>query len=615
MPAILRWILRLGPINPIAVRLVQNGSRRTRHMYIRSAYLAVLVIVLLWTLLIKGGRAELGYRELAEAGAQSFIAIAYLQIGLICVIAPVFMAGAIAQEASPRTWEVLLTTPMTAGEIVLGNLFGRLFFILALLFASLPLFALVQYFGGVPGRSIFASYLISGCAAVLVGTIAIALAVSRMAGRRAVFTFYISVVSYLAVTMAIDAMIRSRSGYPGVTHMTVINPFLALHALLNPSSYPRADESGPWMLRHPVSAWCYGSLAISAVLMAVSTFTVRLGGLVTLTGNGSNGVPWYRKMFGLGAKGTGHRPPRSVWSNPIAWREAAARNSTFGRMLARWSFVALGTALGIALIGAYHTGSFDAGDFRLALAYTVLGELMIIALVAINMSATAVSREREDGTLDLLLTTPITPSSYLTGKLRGLMAYLLPMLAVPLGTLALTSVYVLTGGLGREDGVMVRMAALGSSAGAPPPMAPVMLPEAALLAPMVTIPFMTFCVIIGLQWSLKSKGTISSVIGAVGVAGVISGVIGLCAWKSGTGIAILGAVLSAFSPATLVYACINPDSALYETIDQTGLTQARVALVIGAAVGAAVYAAIVYGVHASMVKNFDFTVRKLAGVK
>ena len=615
MPAILRWILRLGPLNPIAVRLIQNGSRRSRHMYIRSAYLAVLVIVLLWSLLIRGGAAELGYRELAEAGAQSFIAIAYLQVGLICVIAPVFMAGAIAQEASPRTWEVLLTTPMTAGEIVLGNLFGRLFFLLALLFASLPLFALVQYFGGVPGQSIFASYLISGCAAVLVGTIAIALAVSRLAGRRAVFTFYISVVSYLAVTMAIDAMIRTRTGNPGVTPMTVVNPFLALHALLNPSSYPRASETGPWMLQHPVTAWCYGSLAVSALLMGMSTFTVRLGGLITLAGNKNAGVPWYRKMFGLGAKGAEFRPPRTVWNNPIAWREAAARNSTFGRILARWSFVALGAALGIALVAAYHTGTFNATDFQLALIYTVLGELMIISLVALNMSATAVSREREDGTLDLLLTTPITPSSYLTGKLRGLVAYLLPMLAVPMGTLALTAIYVLTGGLGREDGIMVQIDMQGSGNNATPLMAPVMLPEAALLAPMVTIPFLTFCVIIGLQWSLKSKGTIASVIGAVGVAGVVSGIIGLCAWKSGADIAVLGAALSALSPATLVFACIEPGSALTDTIDSAGLPQARVALVVGSAIAAAVYAAIVYGVHASMVKNFDFTVRKLSGVK
>ncbi|RMH14069.1 MAG: hypothetical protein D6695_02250 [Planctomycetota bacterium] len=151
MPVVLRWLLSLGPANPIAVRLVQNGSRRTRHMYIRAAYLAVLMLVLLWLLLLKTSSGTLNYRELAQAGASSFIWIAYLQIALICVLAPVFMAGAIAQESNPRTWDILLTTPLSTMQIVLGNLLGRLYFVLALLSASLPLFAMTQYFGGFPG--------------------------------------------------------------------------------------------------------------------------------------------------------------------------------------------------------------------------------------------------------------------------------------------------------------------------------------------------------------------------------------------------------------------------------------------------------------------------------
>ena len=40
MPPFLRWLLQLGPMNPIAVRLVHNGSRRQRHFYIRATYLA-----------------------------------------------------------------------------------------------------------------------------------------------------------------------------------------------------------------------------------------------------------------------------------------------------------------------------------------------------------------------------------------------------------------------------------------------------------------------------------------------------------------------------------------------------------------------------------------------
>ena len=42
------------------------------------------------------------------------------------------LAGAIAQESNPRTWDILLTTPLSSMQMVLGNIFGRLFFVLAL---------------------------------------------------------------------------------------------------------------------------------------------------------------------------------------------------------------------------------------------------------------------------------------------------------------------------------------------------------------------------------------------------------------------------------------------------------------------------------------------------
>ncbi len=627
MPVVLRWFLRLWITNPITVRLVQNGSRRVRHLYIRAAYLAVLIVVLLWSLLASTGAGAMSYRELAQAGATSFEAIAYLQVALICVLAPVFMAGAIAQEANPRTWEVLLTTPMSAVQIVLGNLTGRLFFILGLLFSSLPLFALTQYFGGVPGRSIFASYAIAACAALLVGAIAIALSVSRLVGKRAVFAFYVSVVSYLAVTIAVDAWLRSvgsgAAGGRGVTWMTAINPFLVLRALLNPTGYPVAELGShtgmaAHFLEHPVRSWCIGSILLSLLLVLASTFTVRAGGLAAMTGaTERTGIPWYRKMFGLGAAGAEHRPPRAVWANPIAWREAAARNSTLPRIVARWSFIALGGLWGAALIWMYHRGGMSASEFQLALIATLLGEVIVTTLVGLNMSATAVSREREDGTLDLLLTTPITPSNYLTGKLRGLIAYLLPLLLVPIGTLALAGVYVLVGLAAGWKQVSLTVPLATMSAATPTTVVtPLILPEAALLAALVVIPFMAFCVMIGLQWSLKSKGTLSSVVGTVGVVGVISGVVGLCGWNAAASVQYLGPFLGALSPASALYTAVYPVDAMDKTVAAGGgLDGARVAFWIGCAVATLIYVAIVYGIHASLVKNFDFTVRKLAGTR
>lgn len=620
MPIVLRWLLRLGPTNPIAVRLVHGGSRRRRDLYVRSAYLGVIIAVLLYSLLLNVGPREIGLREMASHSAAAFAFAAYLQIALICILAPVFMAGAIAQEANPRTWDILLTTPLSAAEIVLGNLFGRLFFILALLFSSLPLFAVTQYFGGVPGTSIFASYLVAACAALLVGAIAIALSVSRLVGQRAVFAFYVAVISYLALTWGIDYLM----GTGRVGWLTALNPFLTLNALLNPTGYPRlpsGSAGGPieaFMLGRPVTAWCVLSSSLSVLLMIGSVITVRIGGLAKLEARDRTRAPWYRRVFGLGAEGAEYRAPRAVWHNPIAWREAAARNATFSRLLARWSFIGIGGAFALGLVIYFHTsGSMAAQSFRDIVLAVVFGQLAVLTLVAINMAATSVAREREDGTLDLILTTPVTPAQYLSGKLRGMVAYLLPMLAVPIGTLGLAGAYVGLAELGvlgeqASQRVMVQVAGFGQAAGTT---LPAMLPESLLVASAVVIPFVAFCVMVGMHWSLKSKGSLSSVILTVSVVAIAAGSIGLCAYQGASDLPVIGPSLAAFSPASTVLALTMPEAAMSRTIADQGLFTARLSLVVGAGVSALVHLAVVYGIHAHMVRSFDMTVRKLAGVK
>jgi len=619
MPVILRWILSQGITNPITVRLVQNGSRRTRHLLIRAGYLGVLIAVLLYALLLNARGDELSYQQLAKAGSLSFKYIAYLQIGLICVLAPVFMAGAIAQEADPKTWDILLTTPLSSTQIVLGNLLGRLLFILALLFSSLPLFAVTQYFGGVPGSSIFGSYLIAACAALLVGATAIALSVSRLVGKRAVFTFYTGVVSYLALTYAID---KVRFGGASVSWMTAINPFLALQALLDSSGYPRAragTQTGlaAWFLERPVTTWCVLSSGLAVVQVLISIVTVRLGGFVAVTGAGGGGAageggvpPWYRRMLGLGAAGAQTRPVRWVWNNPIAWREAAARNATMWRILARWAFVIAGAAFGVMLVVVFARGGFTPNDFRTALLYTVVSEFAVITLIALNMAATSISREREDGTLDLLLTTPITQRDYLSGKQAGIIAYLLPLTAVPVGTLVLAGVYGLFAGTASTVAYSIP--------GSAPPVTvnlPVVLPESGLLAAMVMVPFLALCVIIGMQWSLKSKGTIGATMGAVAVVAVVGGTIGLCGFQAGRDLPVLGPVMAGLSPLSVVYASCFVEDGLNRTIIQSDARAARVGLFIGALVAAAAYAGLVFMIRSHMTRTFDMTVRRLAGTR
>ncbi|MEO0588834.1 MAG: ABC transporter permease subunit, partial [Planctomycetota bacterium] len=447
--------------------------------------------------------------------------------------------------------------------------------------------------------------------ALMVGTIAIALSTSRLVGKRAVFAFYIASVSYVAITAGVDVWLRQRTG--GVTWLTMLNPFLAQQSLLSPSAYPRGGPGDAWFLRHPVSAWCLLSTGLSVLLIGLSAFTARLGGLSWLASRGSRGtVPWYRKMFGLGAAGSDYRPPRSVWHNPIAWREAAARNATLGRIVARWGFITAGLAFGVALVVGLHVGQLGAEEFRLALAVTVWAEVAVITLIALNMAATAVTREREDGTLDLLLATPITPTDYLNGKLRGMIAYLLPLLAVPIGTLAAAGIYVLLAGsvLGVPERVEVTRQLIGATV-----QAPVMLPEGAIVAALVVVPFTAFCVMVGLMWSVKSKGTIGSIVSAAGVVLGVAGVVGLCGWQSASEIEYAGALLAGLSPASALRAVVDPVGAMMGTVGEAGLTPARVFLLIGAAIAAVGQVGVVWAIRVSVVKGFDMTVRRLAGTR
>jgi putative peptidoglycan lipid II flippase len=133
-----------------------------------------------------------------------------------------------------------------------------------------------------------------------------------------------------------------------------------------------------------------------------------------------------------------------------------------------------------------------------------------------------------------------------------------------------------------------------------------------LALPLMLGPFIAFCVMVGLQWSIKSKGTIGAVIAAVAIVLAIVGVISLCAIPAGDNLSFLGAVLSTFSPVNLLFAVVFPDKTIPDALSD-GVFTARWSLVIGAALAAIAYAAISYGMHTNMKRTFMMTVRRLAG--
>jgi hypothetical protein len=296
-----------------------------------------------------------------------------------------------------------------------------------------------------------------------------------------------------------------------------------------------------------------------------------------------------------------------IGANPIAWRERTLRGLTMGGLVGRFAFALVGVAVALAIVLLHRQGALDDYGLRLALLAAVGAEIVVIVLTALNLAATAVSREREDGSLDIILTTPIQPGPYLAGKLQGLVQFLLPMMLVPVASLGIASLYVATGGFGGLESTRVEEAVGVSTVSMP-----LILPEAFVELAVVLAGFVGFAVMIGLQWSIKSRGSIGAVVGAVGLLVVIAGAVGLCGAAGGRSIPVLGAALAALSPMNLAIASIFPASSIPASLGDP--VAARWGLAVGSLLAAALWVGLVVAMHNHLKRTFMATVRQLAGM-
>ncbi|QDU32395.1 ABC-2 family transporter protein [Poriferisphaera corsica] len=633
MQVLTHWLWRMIPGNPMVVRIVSGGSVRMRDLWLRMGYLGALVLIVFFGLMAgEGMGSNVALSDLAASGSSIFQIIAYGQIVLVCLIAPLFMAAAISQEQSAKTYDILLTTPLTNMQIVLGNLIGRLFFILSLLASGLPLFAILLIFGGVRASSVFYAFSIAATTAIFVGSVAVFLSVMRLGGRKAVFTFVISIAAYLLAAYMLDSFIIQRLT-PGnyTTYLTPFHPLLVLDTLVRPDNYQihtpdMLASYGPiarYLLGQPLASFLFLTSLTSLTLITWSALVLRNVGR-----GDSKLVIYIKSKLRLNPDGAARkRKPRHVTGrNPIAWRESHTRGNALNAILSRYAFLVIGLALAILWLALYHFNSLPTLNttmtgvnqlpvetFKQGLYILLLMEILIIALVALYMAAGCVSREREDGTLDLLLTTPMTQKQYVWGKLRGLVQFLILLISVPVLTVALVSVYSILGSIfGWQGAIYTHQSTFATTSATRINEAMLMLPESALLLALVLIPFVALCVATGMYWSLKSKGVLGAVIPSVSIIGLVSLVFGFCGFNLALNTPVIfGATFNAFSPTTAALMIINPWDYVSGFPAHPGFS--RIFMTISAVIAAAGYFFIVAAMLNAMVKNFDQTVRKLSG--
>ncbi|MGE0482429.1 MAG: ABC transporter permease [Phycisphaerae bacterium] len=599
------WLWRLIPANPILVRVVSAAGKRWRHFHARWIYLGILFLVI--TLQSTGlGRTNVSLADLAKESTQIFKWVSLVQLFLMAFIAPVFTAAAITQEKDANTYSILLTTPLSSGQIVLGSLLSRLYFVWVLLLSGLPIFAITMIYGGVTLREVFESFGLAAATGLVTGAMAITISVLAVGTRKTIFAFFVGIAVYLIAIGAYGlsawgplaespqgALVSGR----GMSWVAPLHPFLALLVVTGQTPAPAYSDVAhygwpfAWLYARPQYGYMVITTLAAVAMILLSMFFVRAGareGEATLL----NRIKAFLAPQALGER---RRKPRRVWSNPIAWREATTRASAGGRSIIRYVYLVAGVALAVLMLYAAMHGWWgiqpaSVGEWVVALVWI---ELAVILLVVTNAAASSLTREKESMTMEILLSTPLTSRYIVAGMLQGLVRFALPLIAVP----TITIVIFVVAGFARP--------ASGANA---------ILIESALVVPLQMIGVCAVAALVGLQFSLTARKTVQAVMWSTAV--VMGGALLLwgCAQALFTGGgATVAAVTWPFSPFAAVASLIDVRSMFPPSTTPPGATEVatvRMVRVVMSFVSLAAYLGLAYYIYISLVRNYDMTVRR-----
>lgn len=595
------YLWRLLPANPILVRVVLSSGRQHRHFWIRLFYLLILFGITLLGTVMTGTSAAASLGELAKASTRIFELISYTQVGMMCLIAPIFAAGAITQERDSETYNILLTTPLTNSQIVVGSLFSRLFFIFVLLLAALPIFSMTLLFGGVTLAQVLLTGAISACTALLFGSVAISIAVIGVGSRRTIFTFYLLIALYLALIWALAPFLPApgapvpQDGSAPMSWLAPFHPFLALNIILGRTPPPQFSDlsalSQPWpyLLAYPYESYMALTGLASLVVIGACIGFVRHGAMLSEQTLLERLLQ--RLMFWKMTNGRLTRRPRTVWDNPVAWREARTRSHLGGTGLMRGLLLVGGIAAAAALlVHLYKTApsAANAGQMREYLFLLVSGEFGLILLMSANLAAGSMTREYEGKALQILIATPLTPAYIIGGKIRGLVLFALPMLVIP----ALTG--ILFGAIG-----------LVQPAYETAPW------EGGLLAGVVMAAYAAMACDLGLYISLNNTNTVVAMMKTLALLIIINGVLyGFASSLLGSN-TYAAAIGSLFSPFLAIRAMLDPQLLLKNSTNGGGVSLAdvRITLAIGTAVVLVAAGFLTHQTYRSMTRAFDAIIR------
>ena len=371
--------------NPVLQRELLVNLRMTRAFVLLFVYLGLLGVVVFFAW---PQEKQLDLTVNPEASRRLVNLFFLGQYLLASLMAPSFAAGAITGEKERKSYEMLLASPLQPGAIVLGKLLASLCHLGLLILASLPIVMLCLPLGGVSLYEVLAAYL---------GLLA-------------------SVAMFGMVSLATSAYFRRTSAALVVSYMVVLPLALAAVSLWNALETFGRDRL--WLSLSVIPA-ASGGLCVFLYrrICRRLLYPPDVGSegkeVVDLEheGKAAVGLIIQRGKFPdkLFAPANRHELLPDG-ANPVLDKEMRSEIFSQGTLMLR---VVIQVSMGLAI-------PLMAGCLFLApyLAPWYIGYVLVFnMLVGPVFSAGSVTSERERETLDLLLTTNLSPGQILWAKL------------------------------------------------------------------------------------------------------------------------------------------------------------------------------------------------------
>jgi ABC-type transport system involved in multi-copper enzyme maturation permease subunit len=405
---------------PVLDKELRVSSRRKRNYFLRFAYVWLLTgfIAFVWFVTTRiGGATSATFQvsRMSVTGIYVTSTIIWFQFIVIQLVAIVMLSNAISDEIYHRTLGLLMTTPISSLQIVIGKLFSKLLQLVLLLAISLPLLAVVRVMGGVPWDCVVSSLCITLTAAIFAGSVSMFFSIfNRHSHSVIVRTVLVCFLFYIGPLVVMQLL---QFAYQVRISLYYVSPFIAL-------TYATRNMLTP-AFSAPVMSWllhCAFMLSLSALLLVVSAFCIRKVGLRQATGQAGifSSIKERRiadkKLRTSKVLYAASRRIRPVKGPPVIWKEIMAlwaKNIRVGSIIT--------TILAVLILAAaygYCAYADLLGSHGTQIAFIIIYFFFGLLRTATS-AATSITTEKEAQTWPILLVTPLSEKQIVLEKIIG----------------------------------------------------------------------------------------------------------------------------------------------------------------------------------------------------